>query len=84
MKLKTFREIIAEVPQGGNLLEIGCGTGLILRGILKYRKDLNLYAIDIEDFSSSVQGGGRYSKKRMRKKKFLLRKTCSMLSSVFM
>jgi len=42
----VFRSLVAPVPQGGSLLEIGCAPGWILVRIGRIRSDLKLYGID--------------------------------------
>jgi SAM-dependent methyltransferase len=41
-------EFLSKELSSGNTLEIGCGTGRILSYLKKKRKDLKLYAIDID------------------------------------
>lgn len=42
----VFRSLLAPVPQGGSLLEIGCAPGWILARLGRIRSDLELYGID--------------------------------------
>ncbi|MEO1081892.1 MAG: class I SAM-dependent methyltransferase [Pseudomonadota bacterium] len=46
---RTARSIAATIPEGGTLMEIGCGNGHLLRRIASERPDVRLKGVDIEE-----------------------------------
>ncbi len=47
--LLGLRTLLASVPEGGRLLEVGCGNGDFLRMVAEARPDLELHGVDIVD-----------------------------------
>jgi SAM-dependent methyltransferase len=47
-------EFIDTIPQQGRLLDVGCGTGKTIRLIRKFRPDIHISAMDMDDYSPSL------------------------------
>ena len=45
---RTARKIASNVPQGGTMMEIGCGNGHLLKNIAAVRPDIHFVGVDIE------------------------------------
>ncbi|MCH9688719.1 MAG: class I SAM-dependent methyltransferase [Deltaproteobacteria bacterium] len=45
----TLRKVLPRIPQGGAMLEVGCGNGSFLRLVAEARPDIELHGVDIVD-----------------------------------
>jgi len=55
--LESRIAFISKIPPGGKLLDIGCGSGEVLRRFLAVRPDVKIVGIDRQDFSHEVPTG---------------------------
>jgi SAM-dependent methyltransferase len=58
--LLDLPEILEHLPEGGRLLDVGCGTGLVSYEIARLRPDLDVTGIDID--KKSIERANNYNK----------------------